>query len=386
MMLLARRQSRRLMDWNIIRQQFPITQNQTYLMNAAVSGMHERTLKVANEMLMKIAMKGAIADEDYFNLIVSSKDIAAQFVNAGPAEVVFTSNTSHNMNLLAMMLKDSGSKRKILVPDDEFPSSVIPWHHHGFEVIKIQSQKHVYSAYQFEEHITDDVAAIVISGIQYGTGFKMPIKEIVYIANKYSVPVILNATQQLGQSSVDLKELGVAAMSCSCHKWLGAGIGMALLYVNENFSKDKKWPFAGWVSVEEPWTLSIDKPQVRRDAGVLGTGSAPFINMAAIQEAMKVQMEIGKDRIEQRICELSQKLYQELTTLNYKVFTPRESKTFYSGIISFAHPEKEAIEIASLLKEQKVFINHRKGRMRASIHFYNNEDDIQALISGLRSL
>jgi len=374
------------MDWDIIRQQFPITQNQTYLMNAAVSGMHERTLKAANEMLLKIATKGAIVDEEYFNLIVSSKEIAAEFIKASPAEVVFTSNTSHNMNLLAMMLKESGPKRKILVPDDEFPSSVIPWHHHGFEVIKIKSHGHIYSVKQFEEHLSQDIAAIVLSGIQYGTGFKMPVKEIAQVANNFSVPVILNATQQLGQSPVDLNDLGVAAMSCSCHKWLGAGIGMAILYVNENFSKNKKWPFAGWVSVEEPWNLSIDKPQIRRDAGVLGTGSAPFINMASIQEAMKVQMDIGTKAIERRIRELSQKLYRELLNLNYKVFTPRDQSTFQSGIISFAHPDKDAIEVASALREKKIFINHRKGRMRASIHFYNNEADIQALISGLRSL
>lgn len=374
------------MNWDIIRQQYPVTSHKSYLMNAAVSGMHNRTLKVASEMLNKIAHLGAIADEDYFNLIMSSKETAAKFINAKEQEIVFTNNTSHNMNLLALMLKDSGSKRKVLVPEDEFPSSVIPWHHHGFEVIAVKSQNHQFTSEQFEKHLDANVAAIVVSGIQYGTGFKMPVKEIVQMANKYSVPVIMNATQQLGQFDVDVRQLGIAAMSSSCHKWLGAGIGMAVLYVSEQFSHDKKWPLAGWVSVDEPWNLSIAFPKIRKDAGVLGTGSAPFINMASIQEAMNVQTEIGKDKIESRVRELSQKMYQELNELQFHIYSPREEESFKSGIISFSHKSKSAEEMASILRQKNVYINHRKGRMRASIHFYNNEEDIQALISGLRSL
>lgn len=373
-------------NWTEVRKQFPITDNQIYLMNAAVAGLHRRTLNAAQDMLNTMANKGAIADDIYFGLIQNSKEILADFIHSTKEEVVFTPNTSHNMNVLAMLLKQHSQQNKIIAVEDEFPSSVVGFYHQGFQVDIIPKGNHRYEVSDFEKRIDDKTAAIVLSGIQYGTGFKMPVKEIAQLAKKMNIPVFLNATQLLGQAPLNIKELGVQAMSASCHKWLGAGIGLAALYVSAEFSRGKKWPLAGWVSVDEPWLLSVQTPTIRSDAGVLGTGSIPFVNLAAIQEAIKVQKEIGIENIYHRILDLSQKLYLVLKDCGATVYSPRENIAERSGILNFEIPGTSSELIAQKLKAKNIFINHRKGRCRASIHYYNNESDIQAFESGLRNL
>lgn len=373
-------------DWHKIRKAYAVTQGQVYLMNAAVSGMHERTVLRAQEMLNLISQKAATADEVYFSLIQTAKKTVSEFINCQESEMAFTPNTSHNMNILAMLLLQHTSKRKIIACADEFPSSLVGWYHHGFNVELIRSNNHVFGAQDFLEKIDSDTAAIVLSHIQYGSGYKMPIAEVVKTAKEKSIPVFVNATQSMGQIKVDVKELGIDALSASCHKWVGAGIGLSTLFISDKFSKNKKWPLAGWVSVDEPWLLSVERPNIRKDAGVLGTGSTPFINLASIQEAIKVIHEIGIDKIRERILYLSEILYKGLIEIGAHVFSPRDNDNQKSGILSFELKTKSAEEIALKLKDQKIFINHRKGRCRASVHFYNNEEDIHLLLTGLRSL
>ncbi len=63
---------------------------------------------------------------------------------------------------------------------------------------------------------------------------------------------------------------------------------------------------------------------------------------------------------------------------------PVTENKFISGIVSFRH--KNAYSILELLKEKKIEAAVREGIMRISPHFYNNSDDIERLIEGLKSL
>ena len=110
--------------------------------------------------------------------------------------------------------------------------------------------------------------------------------------------------------------------------------------------------------------------------GAFQLGTMPFNIIAAAKKAMEIQLDIGKESIAQRVLENSQKLSDIIIENGYKMLSPREKHIDRTGICTFLY-EKNLEEALMTLEKDEVFCNGRKGIIRASIHFYNNDDDIE---------
>ena len=112
-------------------------------------------------------------------------------------------------------------------------------------------------------------------------------------------------------------------------------------------------------------------------------GSPHFPNIFALNAAIKYISKVGIDEIEKRILSLTEYLVEKLQELNLRVSSPLEEK-YRSGIIVFKADKAE--EIVTKLKKEMIIVSALGDGIRVSPHFYNNEEDIDRLISNLKQL
>lgn len=369
--------------WQNIRKSYPILSKGTYLKSASISAVHPEVLDEMKNWLTSIGEQAAIDEGRFFDLLVKGREILGNFLNCPPEDVTLLENSSHNMNLVAMMMqKDRKEGRtEVIVPADEFPSSVLPFYHHGFDVIQVSANHGNLKEEDLFENVSEKTAAVITSHVQFSSGLRLDPQKLSDLAQKHHVPLILNTTQSLGVFDIDLSKIKVAALTSSCHKWLGAGIGQAILYLSPEFRETRPYPMAGWCSVEEPFAMVNELPHPRSDVGALQLGSLPFALISGVLKAIEVLEKLGQKNIEERVLDLSMTMRKGIEALGYKPFGAPERES-QSGIVTF--PVDDADGLVEFLAQKKIFVNNRRGSIRASVHFYNDESDVKTFLDALK--
>ncbi len=389
-------------DWQEVRSHYPACREQAYFISASVGPLHDYVYSAWSRHIENLYLNGDIHWQENLVLREECRNTVARFLNTEPSNIGFSPNTSHNMNLLAMMLKKENEdkkgvfqslfktqKKNIITLADEFPSTVLPWYHHGFNVEKVESENGFVNINKIIELTDNQTIAVVISAVQFSTGFRADINTLGKVLAEKNIYFIVNATQAIGAWSVSVNDAKVSALSASCHKWIGAGFSGSILYTSPEFRKLHLPPMIGWLSVENPLLMRNEPQKPNSGCSSIETGILPFSALAAIKAAFEVIIEIGIENIARRIFYLSNILMEKLKELPLKIITTRDNSTDYndsinSGIISifFENPE----DIAAKLTEKNIIVSARKNGIRIAVHYFNNEEDIEKLIIALKEI
>jgi selenocysteine lyase/cysteine desulfurase len=181
--------------------------------------------------------------------------------------------------------------------------------------------------------------------------------------------------------------MNVAAMSASLHKWGFAGHAGALFYTSPEFRKKFPPPCAGWLSLKsEEGLVHTQKNTPLRLADSAGRYTCGSPNLQAIKsfgKAFDYLSGIGFDEIRSRIFDLTDCLIKKLSGLNLKITSPVESKEERSAIVSFDANGKSA-ECVEYLEKIGIYTSFRMGRVRVSVNFFNNVEDIDRFLDALK--
>jgi selenocysteine lyase/cysteine desulfurase len=180
-------------------------------------------------------------------------------------------------------------------------------------------------------------------------------------------------------------------MASNGHKWILSSFGIGAIYVNKkylrNFEKFKP-PFFSQSGQKRRENFNNNtKIDVSNTATRFELGTPHFPNIIALNAAIKYISKIGINQIERRILNITDYLIDKLQNLNLEILSPIEKKKYRSGIIVFKPKERKPLDIViELEKKKKIIVSARGNGIRVSPHFYNNEDDIDKLVSALKGL
>ncbi|MCG7852359.1 MAG: aminotransferase class V-fold PLP-dependent enzyme, partial [Methanosarcinaceae archaeon] len=243
----------------------------------------------------------------------------------------------------------------------------------------------------FEDAITPQTKVMSFCHINYTTGLRMPVKELCQLAQDHDIISVVDGAHAIGMINLDFHDLGCDFYACSPHKWLNAPPGTGVLYMREDV-QDLLWP-----TVTEA-SASRNGPDVFQ---VRGQQCTPVF--ACLNDVMDFQNDIGKDKIEDRILALSTYLKGEIIE-NWgaeKLFSPTVEE-LSSGLVSF-NPfddpfDKEKVKIYRILRDEYDIVirsvnfqdkhsdAQKKRALRVSTHIFNNYNEIDKLISTLKTL
>ncbi|MCB0415325.1 MAG: aminotransferase class V-fold PLP-dependent enzyme [Bdellovibrionales bacterium] len=378
---------------NRFKDNFLAAQKSTYLFSAAVSPLHRRVYEKRLKHLDMMFTQGDIHWHHSIEEMEVTRHRVAELFNAKNEDIAFGSNTSMNMNLLAMMYKQKGEGYNVVIPEDEFPSSSLPWYHHGFEVRRVASQKSFISIEDILNLCDEKTLAVAHSHVQFATGFRQDLQELGSQLKKRQIDLIVNATQSIGVFPIDVERYNITALVASGHKWLCMGYGLSVAYMNLNLRNRFKAPVCGWLSVENMSNMSSYPSPLKSTASVLETGVPPFHILTGLSTALEVVKEEGIENIAQQILSTRRYLIQELQKIDLSLISYDDTKDdVYSShnsgnILIQVQGFKETPEqILEKLAEDHIYVSLRNGGLRIAIHYFNDCSDVDRLVEKLSLL
>ena len=186
---------------------------------------------------------------------------------------------------------------------------------------------------RFEEAITPRTRLILMCHMINLTGQILPVREVVRMAKRHGVPVIVDGAHAMAHFSFKLSELECDNYSTSLHKWLFAPHGTGLLFVRRD-DIPNIWPL-----MAAPDRMDGD---IRKYEEI---GTHPAANYLAIGEALTFHQGIGSDRKAERLVYLRDYWANRLLENDRVSLNTSQKPGFACGI---ANVHVEGLDTASL--------------------------------------
>ena len=267
----------------------------------------------------------------------------AKIVGAKPAEVVAMNTLTVNLHLMMVSFyRPTESRHKIIIEGDAFPSDIYAVEsqikHHGLSpetsLIKLrprdgESAIRTEDIQEIIEREGDEIALIMLGGVNYYTGQVFDFEKITKIAHNKDINVGFDLAHAAGNIKLELHKWGVDfAVWCS-YKYLNSGPGsVAGAFVHEKHHNTNLPRFAGWWghNKEERFKMP-DKFNPITSAEGWQLSNPPILSLAAIRASLSIFDEVGMDKLVSKSIKLTDYLVFLLNSVNtdrIEIITPKE--------------------------------------------------------------
>jgi len=272
-------------------------------------------------------------------------DKMAKIVGAKPIETVVMNTLTTNLHLLMVSFyRPTKTKYKIVIESDAFPSDryavqsqlkfhgfseddLIEWKpRKGEELLNIEDLETIV------EEQGDEIALLLIGGVNYYTGQFLDIKRIATIGHSKKCVVGIDLAHGAGNVQPNLHDSNVDFAAWCTYKYLNAGPGsLAGVFVHERHAKNKELPrFAGWWNHNKATRFNMRQPfDVMEGAEGWQLSNPPILSMAAIKASLDLFDEVGMNALREKSEKLTgyfEYLIHEIGSKDIQIITPKNPK------------------------------------------------------------
>jgi cysteine desulfurase/selenocysteine lyase len=365
-------------DWNSVRAEFPALANWTYL-NTATYGQVPRRGVEANAR--HFAHRDQLACSDFLTFYDEAEAFRAPLatlIGAQPDDIAFIPNSSTALGLLAAGIEWKRGDNVITLAD-EFPNCLyLPAlvDRHAVEFREIPWDR-------FYESVDSKTRLVVLSEVNYSTGFRAPIAEISKFLHQRGALLFVDGTQSVGALRFDVAESQPGMLAVHGYKWMVSPTGVGFMYVAPQLRKVLPPNVAGW-RTHRDWhnvdNLHHGMPILKDSAERYEGGGLPFGLLHAMGTVAEWLVELGPREIESRVLTLAASARARLQKLG------ADAADNGSQIVAAKFPGEDPSPLARELKTRRVLVAARHGFLRVSPHFYNTEQDLDRLETELRKI
>ncbi len=321
------------------------------------------------------------------------EEAAKLFGVSDPAQVVFTFNATHGLNIAIHSLVKPGST--VLISGYEHNAVTRPLHAIEGVTIKVAQapvfdQKAILA--EFDRQMTQEVSVAITTHVSNVFGFVLPVEEIAQLCRSRGVPLIVDASQSAGCLPISMGELGAAFIAMPGHKGLYGPQGTGLL-----LCADSAQPLlAGGTGSE---SRLQDMPAFLPDRLEAGTHNIPGI--AGLLEGLRFIQGKGLRRIQFHESNLIREMGRGLREIpDVEVFQSADPSA-QAGVLSFRRDGWDCEELGEALAERAIAVRaglhcaplaHQSagtlesGTVRASVSAFTTTGDIRRFLQEMRRL
>ncbi|MCL6547854.1 MAG: aminotransferase class V-fold PLP-dependent enzyme [Alicyclobacillus sp.] len=352
----------------------------TWLYTGAESPAHHG---VADAMMEYLHRRGEGPGGREFNAQVEEacKANIARLVGGDASQVAFLANASEAISMVAQSLGLRAGDN-VVIHELEFPSGVLPWlrmRERGLEVRVVPHRNWRISVEDILAKVDERTRLLMTSHVSYLSGHRLDYQRLHLALENTPALLLLDVTQSLGAVPVDIRHADI--LVCSSYKWLLATHGAGILALNPVRVRDLCPPCVGWRSVQDMFGPErFERFTFHADARRFDLGYPSYPTLSALRFSSALLLNVGVERIERHILELGTRLVEGLKRLGLNVMTPADPSE-RAGNISFTHEDGEGL--AGRLRQEGVLVWGGDGRVRASVHLFNDDGDVEHFLSVL---
>jgi cysteine desulfurase/selenocysteine lyase len=396
-------------DWDAIRAEFPVLKQEVngkplvYLDNGASSQMPKSVIDRLNKYhsfehanvhrgIHSLSQK---ATDEY----EATRELVREFLNAESLEeIIFTTGTTDSINLVAQSYGAAFLKEgdEILVSHMEHHANIVPWQmvaHQTGAILKVipMDENGELVMDRFYELLSERTKMVAIIHVSNALGTINPVEEIIKSSHKKGAVVLVDGAQSAPHRSVDMQSLDADFYTFSAHKMCGP-TGFGILYGKRELL-NKMPPYRGGGDMIDK--VTFEKTTYNDLPHKFEAGTPPIAAGIGLGAAIQFLNDIGMDQIAVRENELLEYATSELNKIEGVQIIGRATNK--ASVISFLldgiHPtdagtimDKEGIAVRTGHHCAQPIMDYYTipGTLRASISFYNNEDDINRLVEVIK--
>ena len=388
-------------DINKIREDFPILHRTVegaplvYLDNAATSQTPRCVVDSISRMYYEhkanVHRGVHTLSQEATDLMEEARRKVRCFINAtSTEEIIFTRGTTEGINLVASSFGDSlCNGDEIIVTVMEHHSNIVPWQllqrnrRIVLRVIPIDANGDLMLD-AYEDLFTDNTRFVALTHVSNVLGTVNPVKEMIAIAHRHGVPVLIDGAQAVAHRPVDVTDLDADFYAFSAHKMYGP-VGVGILYGKRRFLENLP-PYQG--GGEMIGHVSFEKTTFADLPYKFEAGTPDYVGIAAMTAAIDYINGIGLDNIaahEQELLKAATSRLMEIPGM--KIFGTSAGK---EGVISFLVDGIHHYDMGMLLDKMGVAVRtgHHcaqplmhtlgiEGTVRASFAAYNTMEEVE---------
>jgi len=372
----------------------------THFNNAGASMPTDKVVDTVIDYLREEAIHGGYETEyKYKEHLENVYSLIARLINAGKDEIAIVENAS-----MAWGLAFNGIEFKrgdeIITSEMEYVTNLLGFLNaeqmQGVQIKVIPNDDNGnFSLQALEDTITDQTRLIAITHIASTAGCVVPIIEIGKIARRHNILYLVDACQTVGQVPVNVQEIGCDILSATGRKYLRAPRGTGFLYVRKEVQDKLKIFFMDGHTAE---LISENAFKIRNDGRRFEVYEKNRALTLGLGRAVEYALEIGMERTWQRIQYLADFMRGELEKIEDITVHDRGGEK--CGIITFSVSGIGSSRVKSVLAERKIHVsvglakstliymnrNSLSTVVRASVHYYNTEEEINGMCRALESI
>jgi selenocysteine lyase/cysteine desulfurase len=373
-------------NFQALRKEFPVLGRKTYLNSGSYCAL-ANDVKAAFEAYMEDRLLVGANWDVWITKNESVRTLTASLLNAHPDEVAVTASVSAGLNALASALSFTSPRNKVIVSDFEFPTNAQIWHAQeprGARVVHVPRAADGYIPLEnFAKAIDEQTQLVAITHVCFRNGAKLDIPGIVRLARAKGAMVLLDCYQSVGSMDIDVKALDVDFAAGGMLKYLLGTAGIAFLYVRDSFTKSLVPTNSGWFAQANIAAMDITANRPAPNARRFEAGTPAVVNAYAAEAGLKFLLSAGTPAIEKRITALTRRCMQRLEEIGWPSITPAANERRGATV---AVPSRDSGDLSRELIKRDIVTSHRDDNVRASFHFYNNDDDVESFVAAMKDL
>jgi cysteine desulfurase / selenocysteine lyase len=370
--------------------EFPWTADTTYLNNASIGPIPERTRRALDEFTAKRTAPHLLPDRELFTGLAEARLGVAQLINADPSEIALATNTGFGLNLAAQALPLHKGDT-VLLSDKEFPANVYPWLALQERGIKVEVARVGAHGWPDEDYLLSrlgdrSVRVLAVSFVQFSNGYRADLKKLSAACRANGTYLVVDGIQGIGNSVLDVRDVSIDVLACGGQKWLLSPWGSGFVYVRKELIANLEPAMISWMAFEgtdDFSRLTEYNPTFRADARRFEMITLPYQDFVGFTSSLRLILEIGVRDVAEVTRALHEPVVKWAKENGLRITSPIENG-HRSAILCIA-PSKP-VEAYHGLKRARVVCSLREGSIRLSPHCYNTVQEMEKVIEVLEDL
>ncbi len=380
------------LDMSRVRADYPILADVTYLNLGTYGIMPASAYRNFESLLSDFEQKGVANTVNVNGKANTTRERIAHLLGASPKEIAFTRNATDGINLvLAGLTWQAGDE--VITTTEEHEAMNHP-------LLFLQATRHIVvkrvevspdpavMLERIESQVTPRTRLIGMSHVTCETGTRLPAKEICAWAAAHSVPSLFDGAQALGAFPIDVRDLGCDYYTSNGHKWLCGPKGTGVFYSRLDKLVQLVPAHVGagslaWVDIHtsevELWNSGLR----------FEYGTRAWALYAGLGCSLDWFDSLGWGSVYGHIASLSDYAKKRILEQSYlQLLSPRRFDDS-SGLVSFKVRGNVSFEIGRALREKHKIVVRlvpHYNAIRISTAHFNNEDDVDRLLSALKTM
>ncbi len=378
-------------DLTTVRADTPACENLLHFNNAGASLIPQPVYQaVINHLALEQRIGAYEAEdaasetlEDFYNAI-------AKMLSCEPDEIAYVENATRAWDMAFYSLPlEAGDQ--ILTHSSEYASNYLAYlqqaERRGLSVDVVPSDQYgQIDVDALESMINQRTRLISLNYIPTQSGLVNPAEKVGEVASRHGIFYLLDACQAVGQMPVDVSRIKCDLLTTTGRKFLRGPRGTGFLYVRRRILDKLDPPF---IDLRAGNWIDKDRYEFAAGARRFENWESYVAGRVGLTHAVRYALDIGLDNIHHRVVELAAMLRTRLAQI--KGVTVKDPGEHKCGVVTFHKQDEEAFELAARLRQQRINISvttpasarldgrfaQQQNFARASVHYFNNEDEVE---------